>query len=104
MDGIRTTRRQADKLYGTEGQKEKIMDKPCKHGDLACGSGYWDCGKCSDEYNRAAYKRLTTEEKAYDDMVDPLGNYHTNYVDPPGCCSCHIGAPCNYCVNSDENG
>ena len=78
-------------------------DKPCKHGDLACGQGYWDCGKCKDEYRRAAYKRLTPEQKAYDDYVDPLGFYHTNYTHEPEGCSCHINPPCSYCVNKTED-
>ena len=76
------------------------MRKPCKHGDLACGSGYWDCGKCQDEMRRAAYKRLTPAQKAYDNMVDPLAYYHTNY-DREGC-SCHINPPCSYCVNQSD--
>ena len=75
-------------------------DKPCKNGDLSCGRGLWYCGKCEDESRRAAYKRLTAEEKAYDDYVDPLGAYHTNYTEG---CSCHISPPCSYCVGKDEN-
>lgn len=75
------------------------MRKPCKHGDLACGSGYWDCSKCKNEMRRAAYKRLTPEEKAYDNMVDPLNVYHTDYDQELKGCSCHISPPCSYCVS-----
>jgi len=78
------------------------MRKPCKHGDLACGSGYWDCGKCQDEMRRAAYKRLTLEQKAYDNMVDPLGAYHADYDRETEGCSCHINPPCSYCVNQSD--
>ena len=79
-----------------------VMTKKCKNGDLACGSGYWYCGKCEVEMHKAAYARLTPEQKAYDDMVDPKFAYHWNYRDSDGGCSCHICPPCNYCVNKDE--
>ena len=79
-----------------------VMRKPCKHGDLSCGSGYWDCGKCKDERRRAAHKRLTPEQKAYDNYVDPLGAYHTDYDREPEGCSCHINPPCSYCVSRDD--
>lgn len=77
---------------------------PCKNGDKYCGQGYWDCGKCEDESRRAAYQRLTPEEKAYDNMVDPLFIYHYDYDREQECCSCHINPPCSYCVkNAGEN-
>ena len=79
------------------------MGKPCKNGDLACGSGYWDCGKCRDELHRAIHRQLTPEQKAYDNMVDPLGAYHTDYDREPTCCSCHINPPCGYCVNHSDD-
>lgn len=75
--------------------------KPCKHGDLACGQGYWYCGKCEDESRRAAYKKMTPAEKAYNNYVDPLCAYHTDYDREPQGCSCHISPPCSYCVNKD---
>lgn len=83
---------------------ELAMKKPCKNGDLACGSGYWDCGKCAYEYRRAAYARLTPAQKAYDNMVDPLGAYHTDFDRHAAeGCSCHINPPCNYCINKGED-
>jgi len=75
------------------------MNRKCKHGDSACGV-YWTCGKCSDEENRAAYARLTPKEKAYDNMVDPLGWYHTDYDREATGCSCHINPPCQWCVEN----
>ena len=80
-----------------------VMRKPCKNGDLSCGAGYWYCGKCEDDAYRAAYKRLTPAQKAYDNMVDPLGAYHTDYDREPQGCSCHISPPCNYCVNKSDD-
>lgn len=80
-----------------------VMRKPCKNGDLSCGAGYWDCGKCEDEMRRAAYKRLTPAQKAYDNFVDPLGAYHTDYDREPQGCSCHISPPCSYCVNHSDD-
>lgn len=70
----------------------------CKHGEPGCGQHY-DCGKCAREKRAAAYRRLTPERKAYDRMVDPLGAYHTDF--PQGC-SCHICAPCSFCVSMTE--
>ena len=70
----------------------------CKHGEAGCGQ-YYDCGKCAREKRANAYRRLTPEQKAYDSMVDPLGAYHTDF--PQGC-SCHICAPCSFCVAMTE--
>lgn len=70
----------------------------CKHGEAGCGQNY-DCGKCARERRAAAYRRLTPEQKAYDSMVDPFGAYHTDF--PQGC-SCHICAPCSFCVSMTE--
>jgi len=78
------------------------MGKPCKNGDQACGDGCWYCDKCSEESNLAAYNRLTQEQKDYDNMVDPLGAYHTDYDRVPEGCSCHINPPCSYCVNKND--
>lgn len=80
-----------------------VMTKECKHGDTACGSGYWDCGKCKDEIHRAAYKRLTPAQKDYDNFVDPRGAYHTDYDSEPRGCSCHINPPCNYCTSKSDD-
>ena len=71
----------------------KSMSKPCKHGDLACGDGRWYCGKCANEMNRAAYSRLTPAEKTYDNFVDPLGAYHSDYDREPR----------NYCMSNGDN-
>jgi len=76
----------------------------CKHGDSACGV-YWTCGKCSAEDNKRAWARLTPAQKAYDNHVDPLGAYHTDYDAvgyDDGSCSCHINPPCSYCVNQPD--
>lgn len=70
----------------------------CKHGAAGCGQ-YYDCGQCAREKRAAAHKRLTPEQQAYDRMVDPAGAYHTDF--PPGC-SCHICAPCSFCVDMTE--
>lgn len=79
------------------------VSKPCKNGDKSCGVGYWDCGKCKDEMRRAAYKRLTPAEKAYDNFVDPRGAYHTDYDRELEGCSCHINPPCSFCVNQGDD-
>lgn len=71
----------------------------CKNGEAGCGT-YYDCGKCTDELRRRIWSKMTPERKAYDNFVDPLGAYHTDY-DKEKCCSCHINPPCSFCV--DEN-
>lgn len=76
-----------------------INSRKCKHGESGCGI-YFDCWKCDREYKAAAYRRLTEKEKAYDRRVDPFGYYHEDF---PSCCSCHICAPCSYCVRDDES-
>jgi len=76
------------------------MKRKCKHGDEYCGSHY-TCGRCAREENRAAFNRLTPEQKAYDNFVDPLNAYHDprGYRDDDeGGCSCHINPPCSFCV------
>lgn len=72
--------------------------KCCKHGEANCGQ-YYHCDKCTRERRAAAYRRLTPAEKAYDRYVDPVGAYHTDF---PSECSCHISAPCSYCVGRVE--
>lgn len=68
--------------------------RACKHGEVGCGQ-YYDCGRCAREKRAAAYQRLTHAQKLYDEHVDPLRAYHTQFE--PGC-SCHICAPCSFCT------
>ena len=53
------------------------------------------CFLCQRARRAAAYKRLTSTQRMYDDFVDPLNAYHQNF--PPEC-SCHINPPCSYCT------
>lgn len=83
--------------------------KPCRRGDIYCGNCY-TCGGCRAERQRAAYDRLSPAERAYDAHVDPLGAHSgpgphrwPHEVDGGlGCCSCHISAPCAWCVEQTE--
>lgn len=70
----------------------------CKHGEVGCGQ-FYHCGRCKRERMARAYQRMTPEQKAYDSHVDPAGAYH---VDFPSGCSCHLSAPCSYCVGPDD--
>ena len=70
----------------------------CKHGEAGCGQ-YYHCGKCARERRAQAYLRLTPAQKAYDRHVDPAGAYHTDF---PSGCSCHIDAPCSFCLSLSE--
>lgn len=70
----------------------------CKHGDANCGAYYY-CDKCARERRAQAYRTLTPAQKSYDRHVDPSGAYHTDF--PQGC-SCHIDAPCCFCVGKTE--
>jgi len=60
-----------------------------------CVPGQYTCGTHKRQAQAQAYKRLSEKEKAYDRMVDPVGWYHQDF--PTGC-SCHISAPCSFCV------
>lgn len=73
----------------------------CKHGEVGCGTHYY-CGKCADERRRIAYKSLTPKQKAYDNTVDPLNAYHTDYDRESSGCSCHINPPCSYCTSKEQ--
>lgn len=74
------------------------MTTACKHGEVGCGV-FYDCGLCARERRARAYQRLTHAEKAYDRYVDPLGAYHTDFAEG---CSCHLNAPCSFCVNQSD--
>jgi hypothetical protein len=76
----------------------KAVAKKCKHGETGCGQ-YYDCGRCTREMNAAAYRRLTPAQKAYDNFVDPKYAYHEDF---PSGCSCHLSAPCSYCMRDTE--
>ena len=69
-------------------------------GNCSCVPGQYECGNCRRKRRAEAYRRLTPEQKAYDSHVDPLGAYHTDF---PSGCSCHISAPCSYCVGYDPD-
>lgn len=68
----------------------------CLSQNQACEDGYWKCGTCSRRDRARAFRQLTPEQKDYDRYVDPLSAYHTEF---PRGCSCHICAPCSFCVN-----
>ena len=67
----------------------------CKYGEADCGELYF-CGRCARERRARAYRNLTEEQKSYDRYVDPAGAYHTDF---PSGCSCHLSAPCSYCLS-----
>ena len=71
-----------------------MIDHKCPYGAAGCGETH-DCPRCELSFKAKAYKSLTAAEKAYDNQVDPLGFYHTEF--PTGC-SCHSLAPCQYCT------
>ena len=68
---------------------------------LDCGyvPGQYMCGVHKRQRRARAHQNLAEEQKAYDRHMDPLGAYHTDF---PSGCSCHLSAPCSFCVGGKE--
>lgn len=66
----------------------------CEYGAAYCGI-HWDCDRHRRQYAAEAARRLTQKQRDYDRDVARV-----TYDFPQGC-SCHIYAPCNYCVKSE---
>lgn len=81
----------------------------CEFGNIPCGQQKWDCGRCRDKLYREIWSNMSPERKAYDNRVDPEGVYHTEYDKEyekelhDDCCSCHISAPCDFCIRGSDN-
>jgi len=69
-------------------------------GDGHCVPGKYMCGNCRRKLQAQAFRRLTPEERAYDNYVDPSHAYHDDY---PRNCSCHISAPCSVCTGEADD-
>tara|TARA_Y100000310_G_C20237867_1_gene603213 strand:+ start:252 stop:503 length:252 start_codon:yes stop_codon:yes gene_type:complete len=78
---------------------------------LSCGcipdaSGYGYCGECTRMLRQKIWANMSEKRKNYDrhfapeqsrELDDALNDFDNNR-----CCSCHINAPCGYCMNSNE--
>ena len=79
---------------------------------LSCGcvpdaSGFGYCGECTRKLREKIWKNMSEDRKNYDRHFDPEGSKMLdaavyNY-DKNECCSCHISAPCGYCVSKSED-
>lgn len=57
-----------------------------------CVKGQYTCGNCQQKENEAAWRRLTMREREYDCFV----------TSRRGGCSCHLSAPCAWCVEQED--
>ncbi len=79
---------------------------------LACGctpdaSGYGYCGECTRKLREKIWANMSEERKQYDRHFAPaqskgLDNALENYTIDRSC-SCHINAPCGFCVDKQES-
>lgn len=68
--------------------------------ECGCIPGEYMCAIHRRQLEARASRRLTPEQRAYDDYVDPLHAYHSRF---PSGCTCHISAPCSHCVSQSES-
>ena len=82
--------------------------------ELSCGcipdaSGFGYCSECTRKLREKIWKNMSSERKQYDRHFAPnerraldraCDDYASNLS-----CSCHISAPCGYCIakSEDEN-
>ena len=59
-----------------------------------------ECPACNRLRMRRIDLRLTPEQRAYDNFVDPLRYYHHDFQSG---CSCHINPPCSYCTSKSDD-
>lgn len=80
---------------------------PCGCTPDASGFGY--CSECTRKLRERIWKNMSEDRKKYDRQFDPTGSAvlddAMNDYDHERCCSCHINAPCDYCVlKENEDG
>ena len=65
----------------------------------SCVEGQYECWYCRKPKLEAIERRLTPAEREYDRLAMTGWRTDDDYdaYDGPGCCSCHISAPCGYC-------
>ncbi len=78
---------------------------------LPCGctpdaSGYGDCSECTKKLRQKIWDRMSEKQKNYDRHFAPeqsraLDDGMPDEYDTG--CSCHIDAPCSYCVGKDDD-
>lgn len=76
--------------------------------NLTCGctpdaSGYGYCNKCVADLRKKIWNNMSSKQKAYDRKFAPKlsAKYDDGYFDDD--CSCHIHAPCDYCIQKSKH-
>ena len=78
---------------------------------LPCGctpdvSGYGWCSKCVHELRKELWRNMEERRRRYDRHFAPIESAELdracNIIDEE-CCSCHISAPCSYCISKSED-
>ena len=62
----------------------------------SCVTGQYECWHCRRPKLEAIKRRMTAAELEYDRLA--MAGWRKDEDDGPGCCSCHLSAPCGYCT------
>lgn len=71
---------------------------------LLCGcipdaSGFGYCSKCTKELRKKIWRKMSKKRKDYDRHFAPKESAE---LDALCACSCHISAPCSYCIDESK--
>ena len=74
---------------------------------LSCGctpdaSGYGYCYECTMKLRRKVWNKMSEEEKGYDREFAPGQSEVYDEICRDDVCSCHILAPCEYCIKESQ--
>jgi len=78
---------------------------------LKCGcvpdaSGFGYCPECTRKLRQKIWNKMSAKEKRYDRQFAPEQSRELDDGMPEEyntCCSCHIDAPCSYCMAKGED-
>ena len=81
-----------------------------KMSKLECGctpdaSGFGYCGECTRKLREKIWAKMSEKRKNYDRHFAPQQSQELDDAmrDRDLSCSCHISAPCSYCVGKESN-
>ena len=63
----------------------------------SCVTGQYECWHCRKPKLEAIERRLTPAQREYDRLA--LSGWRNEDDRETECCSCHISAPCGYCLS-----
>ena len=80
------------------------MDIQLKCGCVPDASGFGWCSECRRKLRSKIWRNMSEEKKRYDRHFAPEQSAELDEgpYEPKGC-SCHISAPCSFCVSTSNN-